>query len=156
MEEWRVIPGFPDYEVSTLGRIKSNHPNVKKKASGGILKPHIAKAGGYLTVNLFNDGKYKTIPVHRAVALAFIPNPENKRSVDHINKIRTDNNITNLRWATASEQAANTTRNRVYPSIRQVWIVNLSKDEKHQFASEEEAKAFLFSQIDTAPLNSSI
>jgi len=58
---------------------------------------------GYINVTI----DQKVCSVHRLVAIAFIPNPQNKPSVDHINRIRSDNNLINLRWATAYEQSLN-------------------------------------------------
>lgn len=63
------------------------------------LTPHPNPARGYNTV-MISD---KRIPIHRMVATAFIPNPDNKREVNHINGIKTDNRVTNLEWATPSE-----------------------------------------------------
>ena len=76
---------------------------------------------GYLQV--FLSGSRKTAYVHRLVARAFIPNPENKPTVDHIDGDRTNNNLTNLRWATQKENNnnPNTRYKNVYSSNRKVW-----------------------------------
>ena len=63
---------------------------------------------GYKKVDLCKDGTKKTYLVHRLVALHYIPNPENKPQVDHINRDRSDNRIDNLRWVTRSENQQNT------------------------------------------------
>ena len=99
MEEWKKIDGFPHYEVSDMGNIKSLY-------SGKILKPSL-HWGGYLMVNLSENGKIKTKLVHRLVAEAFVENPQGKPSVDHINMNKQDNRAVNLRWQTQKEQLNN-------------------------------------------------
>ena len=64
---------------------------------------HIERPDGYMMVGLSKNGKVKTFLVHRLLALAFIPNPENKTDVDHINGIKDDNRLENLRWVTHKE-----------------------------------------------------
>ena len=94
MERWKQIDGY-DYEVSDQG-------NVRNMRTGKILKPK--KHGGYLRVGLYKNGKEKNCFIHRLVAETFIPNPENKATVNHINEIKTDNRVVNLEWATMNEQ----------------------------------------------------
>ena len=62
---------------------------------------------GYLCVNLYKDGKKKNCRVHRLVAEAYIPNPEDKPEIDHIDGNRKNNDISNLRWVTSAENKAN-------------------------------------------------
>ena len=101
MEEeiWKDIEGFDNYQISNLCRVK----NVKFNR---FVKPLLGKHG-YVCVNLYKDGKLKHLLLHRLLALAFIPNPENKPCIDHINTDRTDNRIENLRWATQKENHNN-------------------------------------------------
>lgn len=95
----KAIKGFENYLVSDTGRVYS----LKR---GRYLKA-IKNRDGYLRVGLCKNGKIKFSLIHRLVAEAFIVNPENKPTVDHINRIKTDNRVENLRWASYSEQNKN-------------------------------------------------
>lgn len=75
--------------------------DVRNNKTGRILKPNYGQHYAYVTPS--KNGKAKRLNIHRAVAIAFIPNPENKETVNHINGIKHDNNVTNLEWATRSE-----------------------------------------------------
>jgi len=98
-ERWLPIVGYEGlYEVSDLGRVRSLARNGTSK-NGRILKQQ--NYCGYLSVILNNKG-HKLIKVHRLVLLSFLP-IEEKKQVDHINQIKTDNRLENLRWATGSE-----------------------------------------------------
>lgn len=97
-EEWTTIKGY-DYFVSTYGQIENAR-------TGELLKPNI-NTHGYYIVQLYKNSKGKTITIHRLVANAFLPNPENKRCIDHINNDRLDNRLENLRYATHSENGMN-------------------------------------------------
>ena len=86
------IPEFPRYEVTEGGEIFNE--------DGHKLKPELTR-NGYLRVSLSNDSvNHKRMLVHRLVANAFIPNPGNLPQVDHINEIKTDKRVNNLRWST--------------------------------------------------------
>lgn len=96
-EVWESVVGYVGiYEVSNFGRVKSvNRPNEI------FLKIILEK--GYQKVSLNKNGKKFKASVHRLIAQSFIPNPENKPQVNHINGIRNDNRIENLEWCTRSE-----------------------------------------------------
>jgi len=88
-----------NYSVSNLGNVRNDKTNK-------LLKKLITKRG-YFVVNLYKNSKMKTMRVHKLVANAFIPNPDDKPCVDHINNIKLDNNISNLRWVTHTENNRN-------------------------------------------------
>lgn len=92
---WKKIEGYEKYSVSDTGLVKNTR-------TGRLLKPHISK-DGYYTVGLFKHCKGKTYKIHRLIALAFIPNPDNLYAVDHINANKLDNRIENLRWLSLAD-----------------------------------------------------
>ena len=99
-EIWKKIEGHPRYMVSNMGRVLCLNWNRTGKKR--ICKFSV-KFDGYLLVSI--DGKMML--AHRIVAQSFIPNPENKPCIDHINTIRTDNRVENLRWVTHKENDSN-------------------------------------------------
>jgi hypothetical protein len=102
MEEiWKPIPGFIDYAVSNFGRVKSfKGQNVK------LLKPQ-TRVKGYKFVNLSNKVQRKSIDIHRLVLMAFVEMPPVGKECDHINRVRDDNRLDNLRWVTKRENVLN-------------------------------------------------
>lgn len=114
MEIWKDIECFEGYyQVSDLGNVRSldrlvNRPvgrhgkpdAVLKK--GKVLKQNMGTTG-YYCVGLHKEAKAITKMIHRLSALAFISNPDNKKEVNHINGIKTDNRVENLEWVTPKE-----------------------------------------------------
>ena len=101
---WKQIQGYPNYEISICGHVR----NLKTKK---ILKQRI-NDNGYYCIKLSKNNKDKTLKIHRLVALNFIPNIDNKKCVDHINNLKLDNTISNLRWCTLSENQFNRSLNK--------------------------------------------
>ena len=99
MEEWKKIDGYEHYSVSKDGKVRNDK-------SGRILKAYYNKYG-YQQVKLYKNRKGNNFLIHRLVAEAFIPNPENFPCIDHINTIRDDNRVENLRWCTVKENNNN-------------------------------------------------
>jgi len=95
-EIWKTIINCEDYQVSSLGRVKNVNTNI-------FLNPY-EDYFGYQKISLYIKKKSKEFKVHRLIAIHFISNPQNKPTVHHINKIKNDNRIENLEWATMSEQ----------------------------------------------------
>lgn len=135
MEEiWKDIEGYEGcYQVSNLGRIKSlsrkvkvqnNHTRTTKEK---IISP-IIQATGYSVICL---GQHNPKLIHRLVAIAFIPNFDNKRTVNHINGIKTDNRLENLEWATYSENMVHAFENSLNTSIKgeSRWNSKLTEDD---------------------------
>lgn len=108
-EIWLPVRGYEgSYEISNRGRVKS----LKR---GRLLKPYPDMCG-YLKVRLYkNNIEYNYFMVHRLVGLAFILNPEQKRTINHINSKKDNNNLDNLEWATHEENIQHAWKMGRYP-----------------------------------------
>lgn len=105
MEIWKDIEGFEGlYQISNMGRVKSLPRQI---ASRYIPKERILSTiistQGYPYANFCRDGIVKRMKLHRLVAKAFIPNPDNKPDINHIDAVRHNNEASNLEWCTKSE-----------------------------------------------------
>lgn len=110
MEEiWKDIPEYEGmYQISNFGRVKSlGRPYTNRLGHTRTLKERymtlVPNTSGYLEFACCNNNVYKRFRVHRLVAMTFIPNPENKPQVNHIDGDKTNNRVDNLEWNTASE-----------------------------------------------------
>ena len=106
MEEiWKDVKDYEGlYQISNLGRIKSLPKKTNNQYSNiEIIMKQPLQGIGYYSIQLRKDKKFKTLMVHRLLSEVFIPNPENKKQVNHINGIKSDNRLENLEWVTSSE-----------------------------------------------------
>lgn len=92
----KLIPGYEHYAVDELGNVYSVRKNYLK-----LIPKH--NHDGYLRIQLWNHQSCKFVGIHRLVAIAFIPNPDNKPFINHKNGIKSDNRVENLEWCTQKE-----------------------------------------------------
>lgn len=123
---WKDIPGFEGrYQVSNAGQVRSVPRDVNNHTGVIHLKGKILKQRpdfkGYMRIDLNdNFGRHKYLGVHRLVAMAFIPNPENKPQINHIDGIKNHNFVENLEWVTNQENHDHAVLNGLYPSQHQL------------------------------------
>ena len=115
-ECWRSIDGHINYQASNIGR-------VRNALTGKILVPFWDQ-NGYAMVSLWKDGRGKTYRIHQLVAKCFVPKPESdeKLEVDHINKDKTNNNISNLMWKTSRQNMWNRSKIRKATSSKYIGV----------------------------------
>ena len=111
MEIYKPVPGYPGYEVSNFGNVRSLDRYTTSGAfiKGRVLKPMPDKKG-YLHVRPSFGNKGKAQKVHRLVAQLFIPNPKGLPSVNHKDGNKQNNKVENLEWCTHSENRLHATR----------------------------------------------
>lgn len=127
-EIWKDIEGYEGlYQVSNLGRVTRVTTNRILKSS-----KHVS---GYLMVNLSKNSVTSHQRIHRLVAQAFIPNPENKPDINHVDEDKTNNNVNNLEWSTRKENCNHGTRNERISKINSIPIIstNLKTGESTEF-----------------------
>lgn len=151
-EEWKTILEALDYDVSNKG-------NIRNKKTKKNIKTKVVKRLGYVLVNLQVGAKGERRPrsfrVHRLVAKAFIPNPDNLPQVDHVNGIKTDNRVENLEWVTGKENTARAYKKGLAKTSsdehmkamtektkKACVIVDVIEDKKYFFNTRREASAF--------------
>lgn len=149
IETWKPVTGYEGlYEVSNIGRVKSlNYRRTKEVRilNGGKY------TNGYCFVKLYKYGMSKHCSRHRLVAEAFIPNPEGKPEIDHIDNDKENNCVANLRWVTHKENAVNViTKARRFERINPTIILQFNLDntlvQKHRGAHDAERRTGVFRQ----------
>lgn len=111
-EQWKDVSVLDNlYEISSNGNLRRK--SIEKEKENKSLKSFPDK-DGYLKVCINLNG-YKNLAIHRLVAIHFIPNPENKKEVNHKNGIKTDNRILNLEWCTRRENQIHAIKNKLQP-----------------------------------------
>lgn len=122
-EEWRDIKGFEGrYQVSNKGNVR----RIEKCKNGEVVyhqkKNVLEKATGYMrSMLVLENGKKQAKNIHRMVAESFLPNPNNKPCVDHIDTNRQNNDVSNLRWVTFKENSNNELTIKNSEHCRNIW-----------------------------------
>tara|TARA_R110001599_G_C11964616_1_gene633216 strand:- start:202 stop:663 length:462 start_codon:yes stop_codon:yes gene_type:complete len=142
------VQEYPNYLIYEDGRVFSKKTNIFLKHSLGI--------NGYFNVSLSKDGKRKTKNIHRLIALHYIPNPENKLCIDHIDRNRQNNDICNLRWVTHTENNNNKGKQKnnknntsghryiYYVKSRDRWLYNKQGYKQKYFKSKIDCLCYKF------------
>ena len=146
VEIWKSHPDIPGVEVSTLGRVRTldkvtSSEKMTRFTKGRVLKQYYNR-NGYMMVHIRIDGKQTNKYVHRLVAQAFLPNPDNLPQVNHLDCDRTNNNVENLEFC---DNYYNQKYREEFgkASGRPVFAVNLTTLEVSRFRSQHEASRSL-------------
>lgn len=127
--KWKDIVGYEnEYQINQFGEIRTlkDSPKLKKY---DVLKPQISKRNGYVYQMLYKNGKEKLLRVHRLVAMAFLPNPNNLPQVNHKDGNKQNNSVDNLEWCEQSDNMKHAYKNGLQiPSENQrKAIINTNK-----------------------------
>src|SRR6185437_4072936 len=136
-EEWKIVPSFPAYEASSMGRIRRIEKDSRGRSSK-ILTP--SSPMGYQTVVLYGaDGLKRSSRVNRIIAETFYgPAPSHKHVAAHWNGVRSDNKATNIRWDTQTENLSDRKRHGTEPLGSRNQNSKLTSDRVASIRSEYE------------------
>lgn len=132
-EEWKTYPENDLYMISTFGRIKrleykTTHNRIHKER----IMPYSLTSDSYLKANLNYNGVRKDIRVHQLVAQTFIPNPDNKPFVNHIDGNKLNNHVDNLEWCTAQENIIHSVKNNLQPVALNTYLGKFTEKEREE------------------------
>jgi HNH endonuclease/NUMOD4 motif len=141
MEEWRPINNYPEYLISNLGRVKR----------GNKIKSYYTNNKGYCVVDLYKNNIRKKYSIHQLVCIHYLPNWNNCKEIDHINRNKCDNRVYNLRWCSRSDNLKNKEKKSGCSSIYKGvdftkfgWRAR--KEKKHLGYFDTEINAYLATQ----------
>lgn len=135
-EIWKAIEGYGGkYEVSNLGRVRKGEKSVSQYKD----------CNGYMRISLYKDGKQRGVKVHRLVAMAFIPNPDNLPMINHKDEVKTNNHVDNLEWCTNKYNCNyGTVKERLDAVRKKSAVIGTDKDgNEHRFASIQQAADYV-------------
>ncbi len=112
----KIIEGFPNYKITDEGQVLTCYVNKHNidPAVWRVLTPVLDRSCGYYLVTLCHEGVRKNKRIHRLMMEAFVPNPENKAHVNHIDGNKLNNTMSNLEWATCKENSIHASKLGLY------------------------------------------
>lgn len=148
MEIWKDIKDYPGYQVSNLGRVRTNNKITITEKHGvrhwknRILKQKCTRQN-MMRVELWNDKGHKTLSVHRLVAFAFLGNPvDENMTVNHKDGNRKNNNVNNLEWLSLADNIKHGFKNGLYSTAKPIVLLD-ENGKEYPFISRSDACRFL-------------
>ena len=150
MEIWKDVVGYEGiYEVSDLGRVRTHKNKTTFTNKHGvrhwkqrILKLRKDQKNGCLSVSLWKNNKGKSFLIHRLVAIAFIPNPNNLYTVNHKDGNRNNNRLDNLEWLSLKDNIIYGFENEQYTKQIKIKVIDISTNKETIFRSLSMANKF--------------
>ena len=157
-EEWREIPGFPEYQVSSHGRVRSYYKangygggfTCDRSITPNILRQTPLKKSGHMRVYLYHNGIKVSLLVHRLVAIAFIPNPNGYPKVRHRDDNPKNNNVENLEWGTQGDNIRDCIERGRFNYSGMIEYNNARRTPIRAYNPDTDSEMFFDSQSDVA------